>query len=109
LFSKSVPLLNAASELCYHTVHCSALNAEELRREGGLEALLEAYSRCVSIMSADSSPAELHYQIISNITRCFEVSCTFDKCKEKIIELPELIADVCRIVYFKVMLLFPIN
>lgn len=102
LFSKSVPLLNAASELCYHTVHCSALNAEELRREGGLEALLEAYSRCVSIMSSDSTPAEIHYQIISNVTRCFEVACTFEKCKEKIIELPELIVDVCRIVYFKV-------
>lgn len=37
LFSKEVPLLTAASELCYHTVHCSALNAEELRREQGIE------------------------------------------------------------------------
>lgn len=37
LFSKEVPLLTAASELCYHTVHCSALNAEELRRENGIE------------------------------------------------------------------------
>jgi DnaJ homolog subfamily C member 13 len=106
LFSKAVPLLNAASELCYHTVHCSALNAEELRREGGLEALLEAYSRCVSIMSTDSKPEDIHYQIITNVTRCFEVSCTFEKCKEKIIELPELIADVCRIVYFKVSHIF---
>ena len=37
LFSKSAPLLAAASELCYHTVKCSALNAEELRRENGIE------------------------------------------------------------------------
>lgn len=37
LFSKSAPLLCAASELAYHTVRCSALNAEELRRENGLE------------------------------------------------------------------------
>jgi len=37
LFSKSAPLLAAASELCYHTVNCSALNAEELRRERGIE------------------------------------------------------------------------
>jgi len=37
LFSKSAPLLVAASELAYHTVHCSALNAEELRRERGLD------------------------------------------------------------------------
>jgi len=37
LFSKDAPLLTAASELCYHTVNCSALNAEELRRERGIE------------------------------------------------------------------------
>lgn len=37
LFSKKAPLLCAASELAYYTVHCSALNAEELRRENGLE------------------------------------------------------------------------
>lgn len=41
LFSKSAPLLCAASELAYHTVHCSALNAEELRRENGLEVLTQ--------------------------------------------------------------------
>lgn len=102
LFSKEVPLLTAASELCYHTVHCSALNAEELRREQGIEALLEAYTRCVSIMGIDSKPSEIHYQIISNITRCFEVACHFENCKTKIIELPQLISDVCRVVYYKV-------
>lgn len=37
LFSKSAPLLTASAELAYHTVNCSALNAEELRRENGIE------------------------------------------------------------------------
>lgn len=37
LFSKSAPLLSAAAELAYHTVRCSALNAEELRRENGIQ------------------------------------------------------------------------
>lgn len=101
LFSKEVPLLTAASELCYHTVYCSALNAEELRRENGIEALLDAYTRCVSIMGIDSKPTEVHYQIISNITKCFEVACNFEQCKKKIIELPQLLTDVCRVVYFK--------
>ena len=32
LFSKSAPLLAAASECAFYTVKCSALNAEELRR-----------------------------------------------------------------------------
>uniref|UniRef100_A0A182NJR4 J domain-containing protein n=1 Tax=Anopheles dirus TaxID=7168 RepID=A0A182NJR4_9DIPT len=101
LFSKTVPLLSAASELCYHTVHCSALNAEELRREEGIEALLDAYSRCVSIMGVDSKRDSLHYEVISNITRCFDVACCFESCRKKILELPQLIADVCRVVYFK--------
>lgn len=35
LFSKSNMLLAAASELTYHTVNSSALNAEELNREQG--------------------------------------------------------------------------
>lgn len=37
LFSKLSPLLPAAAELAFHTVNCSALNAEELRRENGIE------------------------------------------------------------------------
>lgn len=101
LFSKPVPLLSAASELCYHTVNCSALNAEELRREEGIEALLEAYSRCVSIMGVDSKPDELHYQVISSITKCFEVACYFENCKNKILKLPRLLLDVCHVVSFK--------
>jgi DnaJ family protein C protein 13 len=40
LFSKSAPLLAAASELAFHTVNCSALNAEELRRESGIQVRL---------------------------------------------------------------------
>lgn len=39
LFSKESPLLPAAAELAFHTVNCSALNAEELRRENGLEVM----------------------------------------------------------------------
>lgn len=37
LFSKESPLLPAAAELAFYTVNCSALNAEELRRENGIE------------------------------------------------------------------------
>ena len=36
-FSKETALLPSACELCYHTVNTSALNAEELRRENGIE------------------------------------------------------------------------
>jgi DnaJ family protein C protein 13 len=38
-------LLAGACELAYRTVKCSALNAEELRRDGGLEILTKALIR----------------------------------------------------------------
>lgn len=41
LFSKASPLLPAAVELAFHTVNCSALNAEELRRDNGIEVCLK--------------------------------------------------------------------
>lgn len=43
LFSKESPLLPAATELAFHTVNCSALNAEELRRESGIEVNVKKY------------------------------------------------------------------
>ena len=36
LFSKSAPILTASSEVAYVTINTSALNMEELRREGGI-------------------------------------------------------------------------
>ena len=55
LFHKSAPLLAAASECAYFTVKCSALNAEELRRENGLEILYQAFERCISVLSMSRS------------------------------------------------------
>lgn len=102
LFSKAVPLLSAACELAYHTVHCSALNAEELRREKGLEVLLEAYSRCVSILNNSSKPSEVCVQVCQHITRCYSVAAQFPACRDRMVELTQLVKDLCRILYFKV-------
>ncbi|XP_069681979.1 dnaJ homolog subfamily C member 13 isoform X2 [Periplaneta americana] len=101
LFSKSAPLLAAASELAYHTVHCSALNAEELRRERGLDVLQDAYTRCVSVLSASSKTNEVSVQVCTHITRCFGVAAQFQGCRDKMVEMPQLVKDVCRILYFK--------
>lgn len=106
LFSKSAPLLSAASELAYHTVHCSALNAEELRRERGLDVLLDAYSRCVSVLSNSSKPTDVAVQVCTHITRCYSVAGRFQACRDKMVEMPQLIKDVCRLLYFKVYFFF---
>ncbi|GFS52720.1 dnaJ homolog subfamily C member 13 [Trichonephila inaurata madagascariensis] len=101
LFSKSAPLLAAASETAYHTVNCSALNAEELRREGGLEALQEAFSRCVGVLSRSSKIEDLSVQVCIHISRCFAVAAQFRGCRERMIEMPDMIRDLCRILYFE--------
>ncbi|XP_031784415.1 dnaJ homolog subfamily C member 13 isoform X2 [Nasonia vitripennis] len=101
LFSKAAPLLSAASELAYHTVHCSALNAEELRREGGLDVLLEAYTRCVSVLNKSSKANDVAVQVCTHITRCFAVAGSFRGCRDRIVELPQLIKDLCRVLHFR--------
>ncbi|XP_061777667.1 dnaJ homolog subfamily C member 13-like isoform X1 [Nerophis ophidion] len=100
LFSKTSPLLPAAAELAFHTVNCSALNAEELRRENGIEILLEALSRCVSVLTASSKTDDMAVQVCGHICRCYSVAAQFEECREKIIELPYIIKDLCHILYF---------
>lgn len=101
LFAKDTAVLPAACELAYHTVNCSALNAEELRREDGIEVLQETYSRCVGILSQSSTPNDLPVQICSHVTRCYTVAAQFEGCQEKITELPSIVKDMCKILFFK--------
>ena len=100
LFSKDYPLLAHACETAYYTVKCSSLNAEELRREGGLEILRDALSRCVSMLSASSKPNDVHVQVCTHIIRCFTVAASFPACREKLIEMSCVSKDVCRILYY---------
>ena len=119
LFSKSALLLAAAAECCYQTVRCSALNAEELRREHGMEALETAFERCVSVLSASSKDDDIAVevrtfiitiaviitinlvQVCTHIVRCYSVSAQFAACRDRLIEMPELVKNICRLMYYK--------
>ncbi|KAK3858864.1 hypothetical protein Pcinc_034976 [Petrolisthes cinctipes] len=101
LFSKETSLLAAAAELTYHTINCSALNAEELRREKGLEVLQGAYNRCVSVLNASSKPGDVAVQVCSNIAQCYTAAASFPMCREKLIEMSHFIKDLCHTLYFK--------
>ncbi|BFZ15550.1 hypothetical protein BsWGS_18589 [Bradybaena similaris] len=101
LFSKSAPLLSAAAELAYHTVNCSALNAEELRRENGIQVLQDAFSRCVSVLSQSSKQGDVAVNVCTYIAKCYAVAAQFEGCREKIQEHSAIIKDLCRILYFK--------
>lgn len=102
LFSKSAPLLAAAAECAYYTVKCSALNAEEMRRENGLEVLYQAFERCISVLSNSSKPDEIAVQVCTHITRFYAVASQFQMCRDRMVEMPELVKNVCRIFYYKV-------
>ncbi|XP_030062368.1 dnaJ homolog subfamily C member 13 isoform X1 [Microcaecilia unicolor] len=99
LFSK-VSLLPAATDLAFHTVNCSALNAEELRRENGIEVLQEAFSRCVAVLTNSSKPDDMCVQVCGHICKCYSVAAQFEECREKITEMPNIIRDLCRVLYY---------
>ncbi|KAM8967651.1 dnaJ homolog subfamily C member 13 isoform 1-T1 [Pelodytes ibericus] len=99
LFSK-LSLLPASTELAFHTVNCSALNAEELRRENGIEVLQEAFTRCVSVLTGSSKPEDMPVQVCGHICKCYSVAAQFEECREKITEMPNIIKDLCRVLYY---------
>lgn len=101
LFAKSAPLLTAASELAYHTVKCSALNAEELHREEGIEALQEALIRCGAHISQSSKPDDMPVQVCQNVIQCFAVTAQFESCRDRITEIPSIIKEICRTLSYK--------
>lgn len=90
----SAPLLPAACELAHATVRCSALNAEELRREGGLQVLHEAMSRCVPVLSSARGPGDISAQVCAHAARCFAVAATFPACRALCAEMPQLCNDL---------------
>ncbi|XP_058039931.1 dnaJ homolog subfamily C member 13 isoform X6 [Ahaetulla prasina] len=100
LFSKESPLLPAAAELAFYTVNCSALNAEELRRENGIEVLQEAFNRCVAVLTRSSKPEDMSVQVCGHISKCYSVAAQFEDCREKITEMPNIIKDLCRVLYY---------
>lgn len=100
LFSKPDPLLAYACETAYHTLRCSSKNAEELRRENGLETLQEALSRCASVLSASSNPEDVCVQMCTNIVKCFTVASEFEACQQKLSELHSVIKDLNRILSY---------
>ncbi|KAG0721186.1 DnaJ subfamily C member 13 [Chionoecetes opilio] len=107
LFSKETSLLAAAAELTYHTINCSALNAEELRREKGLEV-----TKCFVLIATSakqvswsrSKPSDVAVQVCANIARCYTAAASFPMCREKLIEMSHFIKDLCHTLYFKALL-----
>ena len=46
----------------------------------------------------------MYLQVCSHISKCYGVASQFEGCREKIQEIPSIIKDLCRILYFKASL-----
>lgn len=42
------------------------------------------------------------FQVCSNVTQCYRVASQFEKCREMLQEMPAVIKELCRILYYKV-------
>ena len=104
LFSKKPEeqLLNICAELVYQTIRCSALNAEELRRENGIEILNEAFNRCISVLNLYSkNESEISVSVCIYIAKCYFAAAQFEECREKFLQLETIIKDLCRCLNYK--------
>ena len=66
------------------------------------QTLQGGFTRCVSVLSQSSKPEDMAVQVCTHICRCFRVSAHFEACREAIVEVPAIIKDICRVLYYKV-------
>ncbi|XP_026689186.1 dnaJ homolog subfamily C member 13-like [Diaphorina citri] len=94
-------LLQAAVELAYHTVQCSALNAQELNNEGGFQTLHVAFTRCMSVLSNSLKGNEMPVLVCSYVVKCYTVAAQFTGCRSTFTAMcPSLLRDLAAILRF---------
>ena len=67
--------------------------------------LFQAFERCVSVLSHSSADKDIAVQVCIHIIRFYSVASMFPSCREKMVEMPELVKNISRIFYYKVMLI----
>lgn len=93
-------LLSAAIELANYTLISSALNAEQLRRDGGLEALVTAFDRCVPMVTMSSTPEDMPVQVCIHVCDCFATASTFEMCRQVLAEMTSIFGALTRLLQF---------
>ncbi|KAG6454842.1 hypothetical protein O3G_MSEX008886 [Manduca sexta] len=94
LFGTRDALLPAACELAHATVACSSLNAEELRRQGGLRVLADALARCTPVLAAATRASDVAPAVCAHCARCIAVAAAFPACRAVCADMPQLCADI---------------
>uniref|UniRef100_A0A915P4T0 J domain-containing protein n=1 Tax=Meloidogyne floridensis TaxID=298350 RepID=A0A915P4T0_9BILA len=98
---ESGQLLISAVELCYWTLKSSPLNAEQLRRDGGLEALYKTFCRCVPMITSSCNDNSMAVKVCLHVCNCFGAAANFEACREKIAEMKALFKGICQLLKFE--------
>ena len=55
----------------------------------------------MSVLSASSKMEDVAAQVCTHVVRFFSVASMFPACREKMVEMPELVKNICRVFYYK--------
>ncbi|KAK0425897.1 hypothetical protein QR680_009446 [Steinernema hermaphroditum] len=94
-------LLSAAVELCAYTLASSSLNAEQLRRDNGMEALLTAFDRCEPMVNLSTKESDVCARVCIDVCRCFTTAAKFEGSRERLSEMKTLFPALCRLLKFE--------
>lgn len=96
--ASSESLLLAGVELAYHTVQCSALNAQELNSEAGFQTLHVAFTRCMSVLSNSLKGNEMPVLVCSYVVKCYTVAAQFTTCRATFTSMvPGIVRDISSV------------
>jgi len=54
------------------------------------------------VLSQSSEEDNMAVLVCTHISRCYKASAQFEGCREAITEVPGIVTDLCRILYFNV-------
>ena len=85
LFSpENEALLLPAAKLLHLTIDVAPLNAHELQRVGGVEALVALLRRCVSMLTATSDEKALPYLVVMPLIKTLAAIAVSPECTERL-------------------------
>lgn len=88
-------MVHACTALCYRTLQATSLNAEELRRQGGLDILCDVLLAALARLYPDTRPGDVAAQTAADALLSFATAAAFDACRARIAELPPVPRCVC--------------
>lgn len=57
----------------------------------------------MSVLNKSSEQTEMSVSVCTYCTRCFKVASQFPMCRDTFSQMPQLVNDITRILYFKVI------